>query len=134
VQTFSGGTKVSACNPRTVAALQRAGFALENTSEGDNPKYMFRMADDAPPIMAYSKLYDAPENPQDSFIAIMVCGHADENCPYIPTAERRFAVTFDDPKVADNSAWEETAYDEKLIEIGGQFFYLFNQLNANLLR
>ena len=38
IQTFSGGTKVSACNPRTIAALERAGFIIEKPL-GDNPKY-----------------------------------------------------------------------------------------------
>lgn len=129
IQTFSGGTKVSACNPRTVAALKRAGFEIDNPS-GDNPHYMVRFAENTNPIKAYSKLYDAPENPQDSFIAIMVCGHADENCPYIPNAERRFAVTFDDPKVADDTPREAATYDERLMEIGSQFYHLFKNVKS----
>jgi arsenate reductase len=127
VETYSGGTKVSACNPRTVAALRRAGFQIVEDT-GENPHYEVRYADDADPILAYSKLYDAPENPQDSFIAVMVCGHADENCPFIPNAQKRFAVTFDDPKVADDTPEEAAAYDAKIIEIGAQLFYLFNSI------
>lgn len=127
IQTFSGGTNVSACNPRTIAALKRAGFIIEN-GKGENPHYevVFEPNDD--PIFAYSKLYNAPENPQDQFIAIMVCGHADENCPFIPNAEKRFAVTFDDPKVSDDTDQEEATYDERLLEIGSQFYYLFKQV------
>jgi arsenate reductase len=127
VETYSGGTKVSACNPRTVAALRRAGFQIVEDT-GENPHYEVRYADDADPILAYSKLYDSPENPQDSFIAVMVCGHADENCPFIPNAQKRFAVTFDDPKVADDTLEEAAAYDAKIIEIGAQLFYLFNSI------
>jgi len=127
IQTFSGGTKVSACNPRTISALKRAGFLIAPAS-GENPKYEVRFEEDSAPILAYSKLYDAPENPQDSFIAIMVCGHADENCPFIPNAEKRFAVTFNDPKVADDTDLEAATYDERLLEIGSQFYYLFNQV------
>ena len=129
IETFSGGTKVSACNQRTVAALRRAGFKIAD-GEGTNPHYKVRYADDADPILAYSKLYDAPENPQDKFIAIMVCGHADENCPFIPNAEKRFAVTFDDPKVADDTHLEEQTYDERLLEIGSQFYYLFQNAST----
>ncbi len=127
IETYSGGTKVSACNPRTIAALRRAGFRIEN-GEGENPKYKVVFEPNDEPIFAYSKLYNAPENPQDSFIAIMVCGHADENCPFIPNAEKRFAVTFDDPKVADDTPEETATYDERLHEIGSQFYYLFNQV------
>jgi arsenate reductase len=61
----------------------------------------------------------------------MVCGHADENCPFIPNAERRFAVTFDDPKVSDDSPQEAATYDERLLEIGSQFYYLFSHVALN---
>jgi len=127
IETFSGGTKVSACNPRTIAALQRAGFTIENPG-GENPKYTVVFEPNDEPIFAYSKMYNAPENPQDSFIAIMVCGHADANCPFIPNAEKRFAVTFDDPKVSDDTSREAATYDERLLEIGSQFYYLFKQI------
>lgn len=128
--TFSGGTKVSACNPRTIAALQRAGFTIENPG-GENPKYNVVLEPNDEPIFAYSKSYDAPENPQDSFIAIMVCGSADANCPFIPNAEKRFAVTFEDPKVADDTSRETATYDARLWEIGSQFYYLFEQVKRN---
>ena len=130
IQTYSGGTKVSACNPRTIAALRRAGFSIEDGT-GENPKYNVVFEPNDEPILAYSKLYNALENPQDNFIAIMVCGHADENCPFIPNAEKRFAVTFDDPKVADETPKEATTYDERLHEIGSQFYYLFEQVKRN---
>jgi arsenate reductase len=84
----------------------------------------------AEPKMAFSKLYNDATNPQDRFIAVMVCGHADENCPFIPNAEKRFALTFDDPKVADDTPEEAATYDAKIIEIGTQLFYLFNKLSS----
>ncbi len=124
IETYSGGTKISACNPRTVSALKRAGFLIAPAG-GENPKYPVRFALGDEPIFAYSKLYNAPENPQDNFIAIMVCGHADENCPFIPNAEKRFAVTFDDPKVSDDTSREAATYDERLLEIGTQVYELF---------
>jgi arsenate reductase (thioredoxin) len=127
VQTFSGGTKVSACNPRTVAALKRAGFQITN-GLGNNPHYEVKWGADTPPLLAYSKLYDAPENPQANFFAVMVCGHADENCPFIPTALGRFAVTFNDPKVADDTPEESATYDARLKEIGSQFYYMFKTI------
>ncbi len=127
VSTFSGGTKVSTFNPKAIAAMQRAGFSILPAS-GENPKYEVSFADDAAPFYAFSKLYDAPENPQDSFIAIMVCGSADANCPFIPTAERRFAVTFTDPKIADNTPAETATYDERVLQIGSEFYYLFSSV------
>lgn len=127
VETYSGGTNVSACNPRTVAALRRAGFKIEDGT-GDNPHYRVSFAENTAPKMAYSKVYDDEANPQDGFVAVMVCGHADENCPFIPNAQKRFALTFDDPKVADDTPEEAATYDAKIIEIGTQLFYLFTRV------
>jgi len=127
ITTFSGGTKVSAFNSKAIAAMQRAGFAILPAS-GENPKYRVVFEPNDEPLLSYSKLYDAPENPQDSFIAIMVCGSADANCPFIPTAERRFAVTFTDPKVADNTPQEAATYDERVLQIGSEFYYLFDRV------
>ena len=39
VATFSGGTEATAFNPRAVAALERAGFAIELGPELVNPVY-----------------------------------------------------------------------------------------------
>lgn len=124
IKTFSGGTKATAINPRTVAAMQRAGFDL-TAGEGENPKHQFTFAEGAAPIVAFSKVFDAPENPQKDFFALMVCGHADANCPFIPTAKQRFAFTFDDPKVNDDTPLEAATYDERVAEIGTQVFELF---------
>jgi arsenate reductase len=127
VATFSGGTKETACNPRTIAALRRAGFNIQQGA-GENPRYAVQWSAETPPSLAYSKLYDAPENPQADFFAIMVCGHADANCPFIPTALERFAITFTDPKIADDTPEETAVYDAKVLEIGSQFYYLFQNI------
>ncbi len=127
LRTFSGGTKVSAFNPKAIAAMQRAGFSIL-TASGENPKYEVSFAENAPAVTSFSKLYDATENPQDSFIAIIVCGSADANCPFIPTAERRFAVTFSDPKIDDNTPAEAATYDERVLQIGSEFYYLFSSV------
>lgn len=127
VATYSGGTKATACNPRTIAALRRAGFNIPH-SDGENPRYTVQWSAELSPALAYSKLYDAPENPAADFFAIMVCGHADANCPFIPTALDRFALTFTDPKVADDTPEEQAVYDAKVLEIGSQFYYLFQHI------
>jgi arsenate reductase len=46
VQTFSGGTEVTACNPRTVAALKRCGLRFSVLKEdGSNPHYSVAFSD-----------------------------------------------------------------------------------------
>src|SRR5690349_10069309 len=58
IHAFSGGTQATACNCRTVAAMRRVGFDIQDATSGDNPLYLVRYASDRPVIQAYSKLYN----------------------------------------------------------------------------
>jgi len=93
VKTFSGGTEATAFNPRAVAAMKLAGFDISVTTEGHNPIYSVRYANDAIPITVFSKKYDDSFNPKSDFAAIMTCSHADENCPLVMGASARIALT-----------------------------------------
>ncbi|MCP9234848.1 protein-tyrosine-phosphatase [Lewinella sp. JB7] len=126
VQTFSGGTEATAFNPRAVAALQRAGFAIDDPG-GDNPRYVVRFSPDAPPLTCWSKVFDDPANPAKDFAAIMTCSHADENCPFIPGAQLRLPLTYDDPKEADGTPQEADRYDERVRQIGRELFFAFGE-------
>lgn len=128
VKTFSGGTEATAFNPRAVAAMKRAGFRIAG-GEGDNPIYSVSFADNAESLVCFSKVYDHPRNPQSKFAAIMTCSDADENCPFIPGVELRLALTYDDPKVADDTPEEAARYDERVRQIGREIFYAFSLVN-----
>lgn len=128
VVTFSGGTETTACNHRTVAALLRAGLEVDKTTEGENPVYEIRYKTEQPPIRAFSKVYDEAPNPKEHFAAIMTCDHADEDCPYIPGAEKRFALTYTDPKEADETPAESETYDERSRQIATEMMYVFSRV------
>jgi hypothetical protein len=50
--TFSGGTEVTACNPRTVAALKRCGIRFSFKAESSsNPHYAVAFSDMEPAII-----------------------------------------------------------------------------------
>lgn len=128
VECFSGGTETTACNPRTVAALERAGLEVAAITTGtDNPVYLFRYAEGVPPIAAFSKVYDQAPNPTRNFSAVMTCAQAEENCPFVPGAEKRFALTYEDPKIADGTPAENAAYDTRCRQIAGEMRYLLFQ-------
>jgi len=131
IQTFSGGTEESAFNIRAVAALIRAGFQIENldTSKSTNQHYLVRFEDEKHNLSMFSKVYDHRVNPKENFAAIMVCSHADENCPLIPGAEKRFSVPYDDPKDFDGTDQESEKYDERCLEIAKEMFYVFERIN-----
>lgn len=127
INTFSGGIEITACNERTINSLSRLGFKIKNLG-GENPHYEIKYADNKTPITLFSKLYDDPANPKTGFAAVISCSHADENCPFIPGAEKRISLPYEDPKASDNTADEAKIYDERSIQIATEMKYVFGGL------
>ena len=127
INTFSGGIEITACNERTINSLSRLGFKIKNLG-GENPHYEIKYADNKTPITLFSKLYDDPANPKTGFAAVISCSHADENCPFIPGAEKRISLPYEDPKAYDNTADEAKIYDERSIQIATEMKYVFGGL------
>lgn len=128
VSTYSGGTDVTACNCRTVTAMRRAGFDIQDATTGDNPLYLVRYADDRPPIRAYSKLYNADANPRQGFIALMTCSSADKSCPVVRGSIARHAIHYTDPRLCDDTPTETTAYNERCREIAREMFFIMAEV------
>lgn len=128
VEAFSGGTETTACNCRAVTAMRRAGFAIEDATAGENPLYLVKYAEDRAPIRAYSKLYNAEENPKRDFIALMTCSSADKSCPVVEGAIARHAIHYVDPRLCDDTPTETAAYNERCREIAREMFYIMNQV------
>ena len=124
VECFSGGVELTAFNERAVASILRCGFKVEKEGE-INPNYTVYYDTKSKPIVAFSKLFDDTPSP---FAAVMTCAHADENCPFIPAAECRIPVRYDDPKAFDDTALEAEKYDERSIQIASEMFYVFRNL------
>lgn len=127
INSFSGGVEVTAFNERAVASIERFGFKVSKEGEG-NPKYFVSYAHDENPIVAFSKVYDDPANAPAHFAAVMTCSHADENCPFIPGAEARIAVRYQDPKAFDGTPLEAEKYDERSLQIASEMLYVFSQI------
>ncbi|WP_111671171.1 low molecular weight phosphatase family protein [Algoriphagus litoralis] len=128
---YSGGVEVTAFNERAVAAIRRDGFKVVQKGD-ENPIYFVFHGEESEPIVTFSKLYDDPINPNRGFSAVMTCDHADENCPFIPGAERRFPLRFEDPKAFDGKALEEKMYTERSHQIGAELFLIFQKVKESL--
>lgn len=131
VNTFSGGTEVTAFNPRAVDAILRAGFRVKNPG-GENPRYLVRYSDnnEREPLICFSKKFDDPWNPLNDIIAVMTCSDADRHCPSVPGADYRISIPFDDPKQADNSPLESQVYDERCRQIATEMLYMISELDS----
>lgn len=129
LQSYSGGVEETALNERAVVSLQRFGFQVIKRGHA-NPVYFIFHTEDAQPMIAFSKIYDHPINPHQSFAAVMTCSHADENCPYIPGASARVPLRYEDPKAFDDSPEEAFQYDECSAQIASELFYAFECLSS----
>lgn len=127
IETFSGGTEATAFNPRAVAAIQRAGFKVENPG-GENPKFAVYFGEEAEPLICFSKTFDDSHNPQNNFAAVITCADADENCPYVPGASARFSIPYVDPKEADGTPKEAEIYDQRCRQIATEMYYLLSEV------
>ncbi|WP_209332711.1 protein-tyrosine-phosphatase [Lunatimonas salinarum] len=128
MNSFSGGVEVTAFNERAVASIKRFGFKISSEGEG-NPKYFVFYSDDEDPIVAFSKVYDDAANAPTGFAAVMTCSHADENCPFIPGAEARIPVRYEDPKAFDDTDQEAEMYDTRSLQIASEMLYVFSKIN-----
>lgn len=59
----------------------------------------------------------------------MTCSNAEQNCPFIPEAEIRIPVKYEDPKAFDDTEKEEQMYGERCKQIAEEMFYVFSKIN-----
>lgn len=125
---YSGGTEATALFPMVAQTLIQSGFSVKTISEGNNPIYAIKYAQNEHPIIGFSKTYDDDFNPQSQFAAIMTCSQADGGCPFISGAEKRIPITFEDPKAFDNTPEQAQKYQERSVQIATELLYVFSQI------
>lgn len=131
VATYSGGTESTALFPMVVKTLTKAGFRVNKLAEGLNPVYSIKYGENALPIIGFSKLLDDDFNPKTNFGAILTCNSADEACPFVPGAEKRIPITYDDPKVYDDSPEQTDKYEERSLQIAVEIKYVFSNIKIS---
>jgi arsenate reductase len=125
---YSGGTEATALYPMIAETLSTSGFQIKKIALGNNPIYSIKYDDNAHPIIGFSKKLDDDFNPKSNFAAIMTCDSANEACPFVPGAEKRIPITFEDPKVYDNSPLQAQKYNERSLQIATELLFVFNQI------
>lgn len=129
VYCYSGGTEETALFPKVAETLINQGFSIFKISENNNPVYAIKYSDNALPIIGFSKKYDSHFNPVSAFAAIMTCSQADAGCPLIAGAEKRIPITFEDPKISDNTPEQSQVYAERSLQIATEMFYVFSKIS-----
>lgn len=125
INTFSAGTEATAFNQNAINALKSQGFDVAKLDETTNPKYevVFRENESS---LCFSKTIGDETLPKENFVAIMTCGDADENCPFIPGCDLRIGTTYFDPKSYDNSILQDEKYTERSNQIAMECLYVFS--------
>jgi arsenate reductase len=132
VMCYSSGTETTALFPKVAETLENTGFKVSRLSDGENPIYSIKFADNELPITAFSKKLDTEFNPKNGFAAVMTCSQADGACPFVVGAEKRIPITFADPKAFDNTPQQSEKYLERSMQIANEMKYVFITVKQNL--
>lgn len=125
---YSGGTEATALFPMAAKTLENSGFQIQTLSEGKNPVYAIKYAENDHPIIGFSKKLDDDFNPKKGFVAIMTCDSANEACPFVLGAEKRIPIMFLDPKVFDNTPQQAEKYQERSLQIATEMLFVFSNV------
>jgi arsenate reductase (thioredoxin) len=126
---YSGGTEATALFPMAAKTLENSGFQIQTLSEGKNPVYAIKYAENEHPIIGFSKKLDDDFNPKSDFAAIMTCDSANEACPIVFGASIRIPIMFLDPKAFDNTPQQAEKYQERSLQIATELKYVFSKIN-----
>ena len=129
VSCYSGGTEATAMFPKVGETLINQGFKILELSEGDNPIYSIKFAENSPAVIAFSKQFSNPFNPASEFAAIMTCSSADKGCPMVFGCDKRIAVTYEDPKKSDGTPQQTEIYLERSLQIATEMKFVFSSLD-----
>ena len=129
VTCYSGGTEATAMFRKVAETLIDQGFLIAKLSEGNNPVYSIKYAENEAPIIAFSKTFDDDFNPKSEFAAIMTCSSADEDCPFVLGSEKRIAITYEDPKISDGTPQQAQVYLQRSLQIATEMKYVFSSLS-----
>lgn len=127
----SAGTEATAFYPSAIEALQHAGADVEFNSNEKNPKVAISFSEEVPPLISFSKTLDHSSIPKKNIVAILTCGHADENCPMVRGAEARISLNYIDPKWSDFTQDEQEAYRSCSQLIATEIKFIFDSITKS---
>lgn len=130
VNCYSAGTEETAMYPMIAETLKNSGFKIDVLSKGENPIYSIGFSENEPTIIGFSKMITHDFNPKSSFASIMTCSQADKGCPFVPGAEIRIPITFEDPKIYDDTDYKEEKYQERNRQIATEMKYVFSKIKT----
>lgn len=135
----SAGLSETAVDKRTIAALQRAGFAtgrpLLKRWHTRNPRFTcaaITEKGDVRRALLFSKTVPAGLRDKCGLVVVTVCGAKDDGaCPYVAGAAANIAMPYADPGEANGTAKEDMSYDEASAIIAREMSLLVQYMTEN---
>lgn len=128
INCYSGGTAETALFPKVIETLSNQGFQIFKITDSNNPIYAIKYDENSSPIIGFSKKYNDAFNPISNFAAILTCSQADDGCPFIAGAEKRIPITYEDPKISDDTTEQTEVYQQRSFQIATEMMYIFSQI------
>lgn len=129
IVSVSGGTEATSMYKTVGTALKEQGMQVDAS---DSARVLVSYAEDADAIELYSKKFGDALPEGEQFTAVMTCADVEENCPYIPDADRQISLNYLDPKVADGTDRELEAYLERSRQIGAELYFVYSSVSIAL--
>lgn len=129
IHCYSGGTEATSVYPLIIEVLVESGLKIAVNGKYSNSNFSISYAANVPSIAVFSKRFDDAQNPSQGFLAIMTCSHADQNCPFVAGAIKRFTLTYEDPKIYDETTKEKENYNIRNYQIATEMKFIFSKIN-----
>lgn len=132
INSFSGGTEVTAFHRNSIKTLQKVGFSFNLLDfSHQNPKYEISFDGCKNSIIGFSKHYDSNINKQP-FITITTSNNKNIKYPYISSAWHHFHLPFLNPKLSDRTSNSEEEYLKTNSQIAGEINMIFSRILKEL--
>ncbi len=132
VHCYSGGVEVTQVHPNTIKTLQSLGYLIHQKSSGENPVYECVLNKNHSSILLYSKNFEEVTSKLKFFAAVMVCSETETNCPYVPGAEKKILLPYNDPKIADNTPHPLIEYIKVAQQIQKEMQWIFSNIKNSV--
>lgn len=126
LNSISGGMEITEVNPNIISQLEQLGLSVIS-EEKENPAHSVFYALETDPVVLQSKHFEDSHPNIYEFAALFVCSDAEESCPYVSGAEKRFYIPFKDPKKSDGTGKEDKVYGKSMRQIATELKFVFER-------
>jgi len=127
IKIMSAGTFKTAVHYQVINVIKDAGFKIRKKENN----YYLNFSNHCKDIKIYSKKIN-DINKNNSSIIINTCSNADIICSVVPNTLERFLLSYEDPKISDNTKFEKRKYYETCKNIALEIFYLFSNIKQQI--